>query len=350
MTGPVGMIRLNSIADGAHIQLGGSPQDKLSLTITAAAGTSEGTQGVNLVFPGLVTKLLARAWYGGQWDLGSVGKVQITGGDFSPAVNIAGAFKDFQIRGGDFLSPEFHSGPGGKIKVMPDRDGHGGAIMIANSFIIDGALKSLEGRSINAHLTAAGEVKLIRTRDKSGAGELAGVFTARRFGKIESQGADARFDLFTLGTAVELGRKAAVDAIRILGANFNGGEINTLVGTRIKSFQVIAKNGVGGEILGTVDLSVDLLDKLKTGNISSDFTISGDLKTAKVERIIGSTFHITGNLLGKFTTTSQGSEQGFVGNTLNLLNPADPDKGVSEEDPGVLQIDNLPDPNKIKTN
>jgi len=349
MTGPVSKIRVASIADGSHIQLGGSPQDRLSLTITGAAGTSEGTEGVNLVFPGLVTKLVAQAWYGGQWDVGSVGRVQITGGDFSPVVNIAGAFKNFQVRGGDFLSPEFHSGPGGKIRVLPDKLGNGGAIVSTNSFIIDGALKSLEGRSINVNLTAADEVKLIRARDNSGAGVLNGVFTARRFGKVESQGADAQFNLFTTGTAVELGSKAAVDAIKITGANWLGGQIETLVGTRIKSIQVRAKKGVGGQVLGTVDLSVFLVDKLQTGNILSDFNVTGNLKTVKVERIIGSTFHITGDVRGRFSTTSQGSLQGFVNGRLDLLNPADPAKGISDQAPGVLQIDSLIDPTKIKT-
>ena len=89
---------------------------------------------------------------------------------------------------------------------------------------------------------------------------------------------------------------------------------------------------------------------IQTGNILSNFTISGDLKTVKIERIIGSTFHITGDLLGKFSTTSQGSVQGFIGNTLDLMNPADPKKGIHEDQaPGFLQIDNPPDPKKIKT-
>ncbi|MCH9023359.1 MAG: DNRLRE domain-containing protein, partial [Planctomycetes bacterium] len=113
MTGPVGKIRLNAIADGSHILLGGSPADTLTLEVTGNVGTAAGSNGVDLIFGGQLKKVVARAWHSGQWNVDSVGKVQITAGDFSPAVNIAGAFKDFQITGGDLLSPEFLSGPGG---------------------------------------------------------------------------------------------------------------------------------------------------------------------------------------------------------------------------------------------
>ena len=70
---------------------------------------------------------------------------------------------------------------------------------------IDGALGSLEAVAIFATLTASGEVKAIKAKDKTGAGELTGTFTAQRFGKIEALGGDAQFDLIATGTPSGVG-------------------------------------------------------------------------------------------------------------------------------------------------
>ena len=139
---------------------------------------------------------------------------------------------------------------------------------------------------------------------------------------------------------VELGNKAAVDAIKITGANWNGGRVETQAGTSVRSIQVKAKRGAGGLVQGPVTLVVDLLDKLQTGNTLSELLHTGDLRKGMVGRIIGSTFHIGGDVLERFITTSQAA-------------PSDPD-GLDDGmlallDNGTLQIDNLTDPNRVKT-
>ena len=140
-----------------------------------------------------------------------------------------------------------------------------------------------------------------------------------------------------------------VDGIKISGANWNGGRIETQVGTKIKAIQVQAKQGVGGLVDGSVDLVTDLVEKLQTGDILGEFMQTGNLKNAKLGRIIGSTFHLGGDVLGKLSTTSQ-REGDFDNAILDLVNPADPPNGIPEDQaPGFLRIDNLTDPGKIKT-
>ena len=105
MTGFVGQIRVDSIADGSYIQIGGGPNDRLIFQATSDIGSPDGEQGVNLVFHGEVKKVEAQSWNGGQWVVDRVGTVTIRDGDFSPSVYIQQGFTSFQITGGDFLSP-----------------------------------------------------------------------------------------------------------------------------------------------------------------------------------------------------------------------------------------------------
>ena len=365
MTGPVGSIHIASVADGAHFNLGGATGDTLTLKVSGAVGQPGGAQGVDFNFPGSLKNASAQAWYGGQWDIGSVGRVLISNGDFTPSVDIEGAFSSFQVRGGDFSPAQFHSGTGdsnqdldplndfdggrGQIRISPDRNGIGGAIEV-NSLTVDGMLLKLEGTSIDAEVTASDEIRSIRVRSEDPVAQLAGSFTARRFGKIQSQGVDTQFDLLSTGTADDLGRRSAVDGILISGADWLGGQVQTQPGTNIGTISVTARRGEGGNVSGAVDLAAELVNNLKTVHILQDFTLAGNVKRATLGRVIGSTFQVDGQILSRLTTMSQASPSGFVDNTLELLNPANPSGGIGQDQaPGFLQIGTETNPARIRT-
>ena len=341
-TGLVSQIRLGSIADGSQIQVGGSAADPLKLAVRGPVGTPGGPLGVSLVFPGHLKSATAAAWHGGLIQVASLGQSLTKGGDFSPAVSIAGGFSLFKVLGGDFLSPEFRSGTadanndgdamndrdgdGGTILVKPDAAGNGGRIVSPNSIEIDGGLRSMKGSTIDAKLTASGLVMNIQAKDPSGTGQISGTFTAERFGKIKSHGADAMFDLMATGSAAALGTVPAVNAVQIKGADWVGGRLETQPGTRIKQVQIKPKAGAGGVVRGPMELAVDLIEKFTTGDILADVTHRGDMKAGSVGRIVGSTFHITGNILQRLRTKSQRGATGVATGTIELLNPpTDPD-------------------------
>ena len=81
---------------------------------------------------------------------------------------------------------------------------------------------------------------------------------------------------------------------------------------------------------GSVDLVTNLIEKLQTGHIFNDFTLTGNIKNATLGRIVGSTFHLDGDILGKLSTKSQ-RDGDFVNDILNLNNPADPANGIPEK-------------------
>ena len=329
LDGPLGRLRVDDIHKGSRIELGGELDDQFTLQATGVIGEPGATHGVDLFFPGKVKAIVTEAWHGGRWTVGQINKVTTKNGDFSPSVEIGFGFKSIDVKGGDFRSPSFSSGTvgdgtGGKIRARAGRDGHGGAIVSSNAIEINGNLALFEDRSIDARLVVAGEVKRIRQRDKTGLGLVTGDFVAKRIGKFEAQSGDAEFNITTTGTAEELGRKAAIDTILLRGANWRGGQVLTQAGTRIKQINLKARKGFGGDVTGPVNVLADVLDKLRTGDMHSNHALSGDLKSAKVGRIIGSTFSIGGDLIKRLSTKSQVDElvdpNGLDDGSLELVN------------------------------
>ena len=365
VTGSLRTLQIESAVDGSVIRIGGTTTDQMNLYARGMIGTGTGGEGVDLEFPGLVRSLVARGWHGGCWKVGSVGKVQIKNGDFSPRVDIAGAFNDIQIRRGDFLSPEFKSGTADTNNdgdAMNDGDGDGMRIRVKRGTInspsieLDGSLGLIQGSSINANINVKGQIKLIRQTDRSEAAFLEGNFTAQRFGRIEGFGGNAQFDLIANATAETLQRKSAVDSIRLVGANWTGGRIETQPNTWVNRIKVKARGhkSIGGEIQGDINLIGGSLVRLNAGDILQDFTIeTGDLKRGNIGRILGGRFHIGGDVLGKLTTISKADpdDDGLDDGVLKLLNPLYAFSGLVDPSlpTGILQIDNLTDKRKVRT-
>ena len=359
LDGPLGSLKVASISDGAHVRLGGTGHDRLTLTVAGHVGdpgSPAGADGVDLVFPGTVKKAAVKSWTGGQWTVGAVGSVRTSAGGFTPSVDIAGGFKGFDVRGGDFRPAEFRSGTadgdgdgdafndgdgdGGKIAARAGRDGVGGAVDVAGLVSLDGDLKSLEGRTIRAELDASGEVKRIATKDRDGGGTLDGTFTAARFGRIDAQGRTV-IDVIATATSLQLGRKAAIDALRITGANWSGGRVVTQPGTRVKLIQVKSRKSKGGLIDDVLMIESPCVDTFKAGDVQATLTLEGDLGTGQFARVIDSTLHIKGDVLRRLTTRSRGELVGFAGGVLDLVNDDAPG--------GALRIDGLTDEGRIRT-
>ncbi|MAE64422.1 MAG: hypothetical protein CMJ18_09145 [Phycisphaeraceae bacterium] len=362
MTGSVDRIRVHAMDAGARIELGGSVDDRLQLQAGGAIGEPDAVDGVDLTFPGTVD-VKATAWHGGSWDVGRVRNVKMTDGDFSPEIDIAHGFRKFDIRGGDFRPARMLSGTagtmsdgdgsGGTITARASRmTGHGGAIISPHPVEIDGSLKALQGESYDLTLLAGGDIKSVKQRitRRTEASRFVLDLTANRIGKVQGQGAEARIDLVTTGTADTMGRKPAITSVQIKGAHLVEGSIETAPGTKVRSLELKPRAGVGGQIIGDFNVHVDLLENFRSGDVRGDFTLSGDLMSGKTGRIIGCAFTITGDVHRRFSTnsTSDPDDADDIGDgVLDLINPAS--ANTAPEAPGALSIVGLTNPQRVRT-
>ncbi len=121
----------------------------------------------------------------GNWDVAAVTEVEVTGGDFSPAVSILGGFDSFTVTDGNFASPSFasgvgaarHDGHGDRIHARTGSQGLGGSILVG-LMTLDGSLASLEanGGKINAdvHAASMGTIRATRNTRSGDAGNIEG--------------------------------------------------------------------------------------------------------------------------------------------------------------------------------
>ena len=208
--GPLREFAVSGLADGSQVKIGGSNADVTTITSTVGIGSAAGI-GVDLRSSSTVA-FAGKSWMNGNWDVAAVTEVEVTGGDFSPAVSILGGFDSFTVTDGNFASPSFasgvgaaqHDGHGNRILAKTGSQGMGGSILVG-LMTLDGNLTSLEatGGKINANVHAAsmGTIRATRNSRSGDAGNIEGRYEAHAMDLVQSVGGNIISTLVTLDTA-----------------------------------------------------------------------------------------------------------------------------------------------------
>ncbi len=232
ISGALNRLLLAGLADGAEIRVGGDPGDTLNILVEGVVGELGGKQGVDLSSAGKVN-VTADAWYGGNWQVGSLGDVNILYGDLSPSIETFGGVDSIIVQGGNLTSPRITTGKGaatgdgtsGVIRVSEDARGKGGAILVG-VIAIDGDLGLLEskGGAIQTRLEASkvGAISATSSLKGSATGDIFGVVDVASLDMLESIGgvisasihtSDASHDsLQVLAQPDTLGRGGVIDS------------------------------------------------------------------------------------------------------------------------------------------
>ena len=159
-----------------------------------------------------------------------------------------------------------------------------------------GSVEATVIRAVTARQGFVADLTNLRTdRDGFGiasvsvTGNLISNILSDRVGKIKVSKGNARLNVTTISDAITLGRKAAVEQVSIKGGDLLESNFNLEPDTTLKSLNVTASGGGGGNLRGPV-------------------TIVGNLVNSKINQILG-VFAIDGALIGRLTTNTPG---GFV--------------------------------------